>query len=161
MCVNVSRRWTDGCTCVRDTLLFSVMTVMTGRAAIGVEHVPELVHQSKRNIAKWASITGRNLQDEQEAMASVPLILERDGFQGYSDGGPYKAIHVGAAAPELPTHLVAQLDVGGRLVVPVGTHSQELLVVDKHDGGRIEKKSVMGVVYVPLTSLEAQLSSMP
>lgn len=40
-------------------------------------------------------------------------------IQGYSELGPYNAIHVGAAAPELPNELVQQLARPGRLVIPI------------------------------------------
>ena len=39
---------------------------------------------------------------------------------GYADESPYDVIHVGAAAPTVPSALVSQLKVGGILVIPVG-----------------------------------------
>ena len=38
-------------------------------------------------------------------IGSSRFFFDRDFFQGYSSGGPYDAIHVGAAAPTLPQHL--------------------------------------------------------
>jgi hypothetical protein len=46
-------------------------------------------------------------------------LLSGDGRLGYPDMAPYDAIHVGAAAPEVPQALLDQLKVGGRLVIPV------------------------------------------
>ncbi len=78
-----------------------------------------------------------------------------DGRYGLPGQGPFQAIHVGAAAPEIPPQLVDQLGEGGRMVIPVGTHTQELLLVDKSTDGsgrvRIEKHG--GVRFVPLTDL--------
>src|SRR5690606_22635988 len=85
-------------------------------------------------------------------------IVTGDGRQGYLSGGPYDAIHVGAAAPELPEALVHQLKDGGRMVIPVGRQYQEFFQIDRTIDGRIEKKKLMDVIYVPLTSQEHQLN---
>jgi len=68
---------------------------------------------------------------------------------------------VGAAAPHVPAALTDQLKPGGRLVIPVGAEGgiQELLVVDKSgDGAHLQQRKVMGVMYVPLTSMDHQLA---
>eukprot|EP00897_Mesotaenium_endlicherianum_P007264 jgi/Mesen1/6566/ME000336S05785 len=83
---------------------------------------------------------------------------EADGRVGYAEGAPYDAIHVGAAARELPQELVDQLKPGGRLVIPVGSLFQALEVLDKKADGKVERKSAMDVRYVPLTAREKQLA---
>ena len=70
-----------------------------------------------------------------------------------SADAPYDAIHVGAAAEEVPPALVAQLAPGGRMIIPVGRHgwSQVLMCVDKDkESGRVTQRQLMGVQYVPL-----------
>lgn len=80
-----------------------------------------------------------------------------DGRKGWPEHGPYDAIHVGAAAAEIPQPLIDQLKPGGRLVIPVGNVFQDLKVIDKKPDGSISVRSETSVRYVPLTSREAQL----
>jgi len=59
----------------------------------------------------------------------VHLAEETLGWQG---GAPYDAIMVTAAAPKVPTDLMAQLAIGGRLVIPVGSrYIQELYEITR------------------------------
>jgi protein-L-isoaspartate(D-aspartate) O-methyltransferase len=69
---------------------------------------------------------------------------EADGRAGWDMAAPYDAVIVTAAATEVPAALLAQLRVGGCLIIPVGTGSfQHLLRVRKHDGNlRIEAVGV-------------------
>ncbi|NBO64586.1 MAG: protein-L-isoaspartate(D-aspartate) O-methyltransferase, partial [Acidobacteria bacterium] len=61
-----------------------------------------------------------------------------DGTYGWSEFAPYQGILVAAAAPEIPPLLVSQLEVGGRLVIPVGNEkSQRLLRVTRTAGGEV------------------------
>jgi protein-L-isoaspartate(D-aspartate) O-methyltransferase len=87
-----------------------------------------------------------------------------DGRQGYASEAPYDAIHVGAAAPEIPRQLIEQLAPGGRLIIPVGPEAdtaletkQFLLCVDKREDGSVETTELMSVIYVPLTDKDHQL----
>lgn len=80
-----------------------------------------------------------------------------DGRQGWPEFAPYDAIHVGAAAPEIPPALIEQLKPGGRLVIPVGNIFQDLQVVVKNEDGSLSVRSETSVRYVPLTSREAQI----
>lgn len=79
-----------------------------------------------------------------------------DGRQGWPEHGPYDAIMVTAAAMgEIPPALLDQLKPGGRMVVPTGTSmlAQELMLVTKDDGGRITKKALFPVAFVPLVKV--------
>jgi protein-L-isoaspartate(D-aspartate) O-methyltransferase len=77
-------------------------------------------------------------------------ILVGDGTIGWSRYAPYDAILVTAAAPELPEPLLAQLGVGGRMLVPVGSReSQRLVLVNRaHDG--YQQEEVLECTFVPL-----------
>jgi protein-L-isoaspartate(D-aspartate) O-methyltransferase len=73
-----------------------------------------------------------------------------DGTIGWSEHAPYDAILVAAGGPSVPEPLVAQLDMGGRLVVPVGTErSQRLVRVTRTPRGFTEE-DFGGCVFVKL-----------
>ena len=73
-----------------------------------------------------------------------------DGYRGWPDEAPFDAVIVTAAAPQLPTPLLEQLRVGGRLVIPVGDAWQVLEVHQRtHDG--FERTELSGVRFVPMT----------
>ncbi|MHB1216915.1 MAG: protein-L-isoaspartate(D-aspartate) O-methyltransferase [Alphaproteobacteria bacterium] len=76
-----------------------------------------------------------------------------DGRQGWPEHGPYDAIIVTAAATgEIPPALLEQLKPGGRMVVPTGTSmlAQDLVLVTKDEDGRITKRGLFPVAFVPL-----------
>jgi len=73
-----------------------------------------------------------------------------DGTFGWADHAPYQAILVAAAAPDVPAPLLAQLDVGGRLVIPVGSGDvQELLLVKRTRDG-LERQRLLPCRFVKL-----------
>jgi len=73
-----------------------------------------------------------------------------DGNLGWAQQGPFDAIMVTAGAPGVPDALVDQLNIGGRLVIPVGQgESQSLLVIDKTDKG-LQQTNIADVRFVPL-----------
>ena len=65
------------------------------------------------------------------------VVVEPAGpVPGCPERGPYDAILVAAAAPSIPPSLLAQLRVGGRMILPVGPREQqELLLVLKTGEG--------------------------
>jgi protein-L-isoaspartate(D-aspartate) O-methyltransferase len=72
-----------------------------------------------------------------------------DGSKGWPEKAPFDAILVSAAPAEVPPALVDQLQINGRLILPVGTDSQELVLIKKTKKG-LEKTSLIGVRFVPL-----------
>jgi protein-L-isoaspartate(D-aspartate) O-methyltransferase len=74
-----------------------------------------------------------------------------DGYQGWPEHAPYDGIMVTAAPDRVPPALVAQLKAGGRLVIPVGVHFQDLMVIAKAADGTTTSTSIIPVRFVPLT----------
>ncbi|HXG86965.1 MAG TPA: protein-L-isoaspartate(D-aspartate) O-methyltransferase [Vicinamibacterales bacterium] len=73
-----------------------------------------------------------------------------DGYDGWPEHAPFDGVIVTAAPDHIPPPLIAQLRIGGRLVVPVGRGDQALLTLTRtvdglHEEGRI------AVRFVPLT----------
>jgi protein-L-isoaspartate(D-aspartate) O-methyltransferase len=78
------------------------------------------------------------------------VVVQADGTLGWSDEAPYQGILIAAAAPAIPEPLLDQLDVGGRMVAPVGDRDiQDLQVlVREPDGYRVRTRG--GCRFVPL-----------
>ncbi len=73
-----------------------------------------------------------------------------DGTSGWVAESPFDAIIVTAGAPRIPDKLVAQMAVGGRMVVPVGDqHSQELIKIYKEEKG-VHRTNLGGCRFVKL-----------
>lgn len=78
-----------------------------------------------------------------------------DGYRGWPEHAPFDLIILAAAPAHIPEALVEQLAPGGRLVLPVGDRSQELVVVEKQLDGTPRQWTEIGVMFVPMTG-EAQ-----
>jgi protein-L-isoaspartate(D-aspartate) O-methyltransferase len=121
-----------------------VCTPGGGGRAVGIEHIAQLAEGSLHSLQ--AQGLGSLLASKQVQ------VVTGDGRQGWAAAGPYSCIHVGAASPTIPPDLLSQLAPLGRLVIPVGVHEQDLLVVDKAADGSTTQREVMGVRFVPLCS---------
>jgi len=75
--------------------------------------------------------------------------LTGDGSKGWPEKAPFEAILVSAAPAEVPPALMEQLKIDGRLIIPVGTDSQELVLIKRTKKGW-EKTRLIGVRFVPL-----------
>ncbi len=77
-------------------------------------------------------------------------VREGDGYQGWPEHAPFDRVIVTAAPDHVPQPLVDQLAVGGRMVIPVGTGSQELILITRTPDG-VKRETMMGVRFVPMT----------
>jgi protein-L-isoaspartate(D-aspartate) O-methyltransferase len=79
-------------------------------------------------------------------------IIHEDGSQGYSEKAPYDRVLVTAAAPDIPDPLIAQLRIGGVLVIPVGGfYLYQTLFRVRKINDKVVKENLGGVAFVPLT----------
>ena len=76
-----------------------------------------------------------------------------DGYYGWEEHAPFDAIVVTAAASHVPPPLVAQLKIGGRMIIPVGSRflTQQLVLIEKQPGGQLITRQILPVKFVPLT----------
>ena len=77
-------------------------------------------------------------------------ILIGDGTIGWSRYAPYDAILVAAGGPEIPEPLIAQLAVGGRMLIPVGGLDAQRLMLVKRTGEGVQYEEVLDCTFVPL-----------
>jgi len=77
-----------------------------------------------------------------------------DGTQGWAEHAPYDGIVVAAASPNLPSPLLEQLRIGGRLVIPyqVNSVNQQLLCLTRVEENKFDRVTLCGVQFVPLVS---------
>ncbi len=78
-----------------------------------------------------------------------------DGYHGWPEQAPFDAIIVTCAPGHLPAALNAQLKEGGRLAIPIGPTSEQVLHVYQKDQGQLILQSSLPVRFVPMTG-EAQ-----
>jgi protein-L-isoaspartate(D-aspartate) O-methyltransferase len=100
---------------------------LLAREVIAVETLPSLAESARHRLAQLGYNNAR--------------IEVGDGTLGWPVEVPFDAILVTAAAPEIPSPLLAQLAEGGRMVLPVGPpQAQELLRVTRREGSIVTER---------------------
>ena len=110
------------------------------RDVYSIERIPELARTAAARLARLG-------------YANVH-VREGDGTQGWPEAAPYDAIMVTAAAENIPPALIAQLDVSGRLIIPVGGsyEAQALMLLERKTPDEISSRRLWAVRFVPLIS---------
>lgn len=72
-----------------------------------------------------------------------------DGYRGWLEHAPYDAILVTAAPDHIPQPLIEQLAMNAKMVIPVGNHYQDIVVLTKTSEGVVEERTIP-VRFVPL-----------
>ncbi len=127
-----------------------IIALMTGALELtGSEKVLEIGTGSGYQAALLAELAGLVITVERlpPLAKAAKRVLDSLGYSnieihlaeetmGWLRGAPYDAIMVTAGAPKVPPDLLAQLAVGGRMVIPTGSrYLQELCKITKHKKG--------------------------
>lgn len=102
---------------------------------ISLEIIPELARQAN---ARLKNMGYHNIE-----------VIISDGSFGYEKFAPYNRIIVSASSTCIPPELLEQLDINGKMIIPIGNHySQKLMLVEKDANGLITQNDLASVVFV-------------
>ncbi len=76
----------------------------------------------------------------------------KDGYKGLPEYAPFDKILVTAGAETIPQNLLQQLNIGGKMVIPVGKENQKMLVITKTGEEKYETKDYGHFRFVPFLS---------
>ena len=74
-----------------------------------------------------------------------------DGYQGWPEAAPFDKIIVTCSPEDVPQPLLDQLKEGGKLIIPVGERYQQYFVLCEKKDGKIERKELIPICFVPMT----------
>jgi protein-L-isoaspartate(D-aspartate) O-methyltransferase len=106
------------------------------REVIAIEFLPQLATAARDRLVRLGFLNVR--------------VEQGDGSLGWPADGPFDAILVAAAAPEIPPPLVEQLAEGGRLLIPVGSAEEQNLLRVVKRGNQITREILFACRFVPL-----------
>lgn len=79
------------------------------------------------------------------------MVKAGDGYKGWPEAAPFDAIIVTCAPDHVPQPLIDQLKEGGRMIIPVGPSGNQELYFLQKESGRLRKKAILPVRFVPMT----------
>ena len=106
-----------------------------GAAVYTIELIPELARHAR-------SVLGA------EGYGRV-MVKTGDGYKGWPEHAPFDAVMVTCAPEKIPPKLVKQLKEDGRMILPVGSGIQQLVILEK-TGGSLREIPDMHVRFVPM-----------
>ncbi len=127
-----------GCGSGYQAAILSRLTVQV----ITVERIADLADAAKKRLSRLG-------------YDNIKVVLASDNVLGYPTSAPYDAIIVGASAPEVPSSLVSQLQIGARMVIPIGAGRQQRLAMVTRTEDDYDVRFGVSCVFVPLIGPEA------
>ena len=101
-----------------------------------VERVAPLISKARRHLRDVRAINTR--------------LRYGDGMNGMPQAAPFDAIVIAAAATHVPEPLLAQLEVGGRMVLPMGNGEEQRLCLIERTAQGYNERRMDAVRFVPL-----------
>ncbi|MBW6510020.1 MAG: protein-L-isoaspartate(D-aspartate) O-methyltransferase [Desulfuromonadales bacterium] len=115
----------------------TAILAMLAKRVYSIERIPALAARARKVL-------------DQLHISNVNIKIA-DGTLGWKDQAPFDGILVAAGAPDVPHEYLAQLAVGGKLVLPVGGFNQQSLIRITHLGeDQFRREELMGCRFVPL-----------
>ncbi len=108
---------------------------LLAKEVYSVELIPDLAIKAEQTLKDLAYINVH--------------VRQGDGFAGWPEYAPFDAVIVTAAPAEIPERPLEQLKIGGRMILPLGTGSQDLYLITKAGGGIIQER-LFPVRFVPM-----------
>ena len=78
------------------------------------------------------------------------MMIFGDGYKGLLEEAPFDGIIVTAGAPYIPNELLAQLKIGGKLIIPIGDDIQTMTVLTRTGEKDFEKHELGKFRFVPM-----------
>jgi protein-L-isoaspartate(D-aspartate) O-methyltransferase len=107
---------------------------------VSIERHAELSHSAAVRLARLG-------------YANIKCVIG-DGTRGYLPDAPYDAIAAAAATSEIPPALFEQLREGGRMVLPIGGASEQVLYLIRKHNGKAQQVPLFACRFVPLVGGE-------
>ena len=113
----------------------AVLAELAGKV-YSIERVPDLASRARAILAELGYATIH--------------FKTADGTLGWETAAPFDAMVVTAGSPDIPASLLAQLNEGGRLVIPLGHGTTQMLTLVEKAKGRTRARELCQCVFVPL-----------
>lgn len=115
----------------------AAILALLAEQVFSLERIPALARRARRVL--------------DECGFSKVNIRVADGTLGWQEMAPFDGIMVTAGAPEVPRDYLEQLAVGGRLVIPVGDRSSQVLMrITRSGENEYQEERILGCRFVPL-----------